>query len=33
MHSTVQLCSIEDIESTIELLVAFLENAHKADLG
>jgi endoglucanase len=32
MHSTVQLCSIEDIESTIELLVAFLENAHQAGL-
>jgi putative aminopeptidase FrvX len=33
MHSTVQMCSLEDIESTIELLVAFLHNAHKGDLG
>ena len=33
MHSTVQLCSKEDIESTIELLVAFLHNAHKGELG
>jgi endoglucanase len=33
MHSTVQMCSIEDIESTIQLLVAFLETAHEADLG
>ena len=33
MHSTVQMCSIEDIESTIELLVAFLHNAHKGELG
>jgi endoglucanase len=33
MHSTAQLCSKDDIESTIELLVAFLENAHQGDLG
>ena len=33
MHSTVQMCSVEDIESTIELLVAFLQNAHKGELG
>jgi endoglucanase len=33
MHSTVQLCNKEDIESTIELLVAFLHNAHKGELG
>jgi len=32
MHSTVQLCSKEDIESTVELLVAFLHNAHKGEL-
>lgn len=33
MHSTVQMCSVEDIESTIELLVAFLQNAHMGDWG
>jgi putative aminopeptidase FrvX len=33
MHSTAQLCSVEDIEHTIRLLVAFLENAHRGDLG
>jgi len=33
MHSTVQMCSLEDIESTIELLVAFLHSAHKGELG
>jgi endoglucanase len=33
MHSTAQLCSKQDIESTISLLVAFMENAHRADLG
>ena len=32
MHSTAQLCSKEDIESTIRLLVAFLENAHCGEL-
>ncbi len=31
MHSTVQMCSVEDIESTIKLLVAFLHNAHKGE--
>lgn len=29
MHSVVQLCHREDIESNIELLKVFLENAHK----
>jgi len=33
MHSTAQLCAQSDIESTIALLVAFLENAHRGDLG
>jgi len=33
MHSTAQLCSKQDIESTIALLVAFLENAHRGELG
>jgi endoglucanase len=33
MHSAVQLCSKEDIENTIRLLVAFLENAHTGELG
>jgi endoglucanase len=32
MHSTSQLCSVEDIEHTIRLLVAFLENAHLGHL-
>jgi putative aminopeptidase FrvX len=33
MHSTAQLCHKEDIENTIRLLVAFLENAHKGELA
>jgi len=33
MHSTAQLCSVEDIEHTIRLLVVFLENAHRGELG
>jgi len=33
MHSTAQLCSKEDIESTIQLLVVFLENAHAGGLS
>ena len=33
MHSTSQLCSKEDIENTIRLLVAFSENAHVGNLG
>ncbi len=33
MHSTAQLCSKEDIESTIQLLVAFLETAHTGGLS
>jgi putative aminopeptidase FrvX len=33
MHSTVQMCSMDDIESTIELLVTFLNNAHTGELG
>jgi endoglucanase len=33
MHTTAQLCSKTDIESTIALLVAFLENAHQGELG
>lgn len=33
MHSTAQLCSKDDIENTIELLVVFLENAHRGELG
>jgi endoglucanase len=32
MHSTVQMCSMDDIESTIELLVTFLNNAHTGEL-
>ena len=32
MHSTAQLCSKEDIENTIELLIAFMESAHEGDL-
>jgi endoglucanase len=31
MHSTAQLCSKNDIESTVDLLVAFLENAHQEE--
>ena len=33
MHTTAQLCNKQDIESTIALLVAFLENAHQGELG
>jgi endoglucanase len=33
MHSTAQLCHVDDIERTIALLVAFLENAHHSGLG
>jgi len=33
MHSTAQLCSKADIESTIQLLAAFLENAHRGGLS
>jgi len=33
MHSTAQLCSKEDIESTTQLLAAFLENAHRGGLS
>ena len=33
MHSTAQLCSKADIENTIELLLVFLENAHRGELG
>ena len=29
MHSTVQLCHIDDIVATIQLLRIFLENAHE----
>ena len=29
MHSTVQLCHVEDIEATVSLLVCFLEHAHE----
>lgn len=29
MHSTVQLCHIDDIEATIRLLAAFIEHAHE----
>jgi endoglucanase len=32
MHSTAQLCSKADIESTIALLVAFIEHAHAGEL-
>ena len=32
MHSTTQLCHKNDIEETVRLLVAFLENAHSAGL-
>lgn len=31
IHSVVEMCHIDDIESTIELLVCFLENIHLAD--
>ena len=33
MHSTAQLCAKADIEATIALLVAFIENAHLGNLG
>jgi len=29
MHSTVQLCHADDVDATVALLVAFMENAHK----
>jgi endoglucanase len=29
MHSTVQLCHLDDIEATIRLLAAFVEHAHE----
>lgn len=29
MHSTVQLCHVDDIEATIRLLAAFIEHAHE----
>jgi endoglucanase len=29
MHSTVQLCHVDDVEATIDLLTAFLESAHE----
>jgi endoglucanase len=32
MHSTAQLCHLDDIERTIALLVAFLEHAHQGGL-
>jgi putative aminopeptidase FrvX len=32
MHSTAQICSKEDIESTAQLLAVFLENAHAGGL-
>jgi endoglucanase len=32
MHSTTQLCHKTDIEETVRLLVAFLENAHSGNL-
>jgi len=31
IHSVVEMCHIDDIEATIQLLVCFLENVHKAD--
>lgn len=31
MHSTVQLCHLDDIEATVRLLVAFIEHAHELD--
>lgn len=31
IHSVVEMCHQQDIQSTIELLVCFLENIHKAD--
>ena len=32
MHSTTQLCHVDDIEATVRLLVTFLENAHALPL-
>ena len=32
MHSTVQLVHEDDIDATVQLLVTFLENAHKLDI-
>jgi putative aminopeptidase FrvX len=32
MHSTVQICHADDIDATVSLLTAFLENAHRLDL-
>jgi len=32
MHSTSQLCDTGDVEETVRLLVAFLENAHRLGL-
>ncbi len=31
IHSVVEMCHIDDIEATIQLLVCFLENVHQAD--
>lgn len=31
IHSVVEMCHIDDIEATIQLIVCFLENIHKAD--
>ena len=31
IHSVVEMCHIDDIEATIQLLVCFLENIHRAD--
>jgi len=31
IHSVVEMCHIDDIEATIQLMVKFLENIHKAD--
>jgi endoglucanase len=33
MHTTAQMCSKRDIENTIRLLVAFMENAHTGEWG
>ncbi len=32
MHSTVQLVHKDDIDATVQLLVTFLEHAHKLDI-
>jgi putative aminopeptidase FrvX len=29
MHSTVQLCHVDDIDATVALLVALMESAHE----